>query len=197
MQSAYQLGLRLPAGPGDGMSIWAGLNPPYSTIVIDPPWPYGVGPHKSREGYKGKSLPYSSMTLPEIRALPVAELGTDVRVYLWITNRYLRYGWDILESWGFEVADRTFVWCKKPRCTTPVTTEYILVGKRGKPARLPWHPTTHFHWPLQSAHSQKPAAFMDLVEQWSEPPYLELFARSPRLGWDSWGMGWEGIIRHR
>jgi hypothetical protein len=45
-------------------------------------------------------------------------------------------------------------------------------------------------WP-RGAHSAKPPAFLDLVEQVSPGPYVELFARAPRLGWDSWGKGYE------
>lgn len=40
-------------------------------------------------------------------------------------------------------------------------------------------------------HSVKPALFSDLIESMSPGPYVELFARQPRLGWDSWGWGWE------
>jgi N6-adenosine-specific RNA methylase IME4 len=36
-------------------------------------------------------------------------------------------------------------------------------------------------------HSAKPEAFYDLVESVSPGPYLELFARRQRLGWDTWG----------
>lgn len=36
-------------------------------------------------------------------------------------------------------------------------------------------------------HSEKPDLFMDLVEQMSPGPRLEMFARTPRLGWASWG----------
>lgn len=36
-------------------------------------------------------------------------------------------------------------------------------------------------------HSEKPALFLDLIEQMSPPPRLELFARSQRLGWHTWG----------
>lgn len=36
-------------------------------------------------------------------------------------------------------------------------------------------------------HSAKPELFRDLIEQMSHGPYLELFARSNRLGWDTWG----------
>jgi N6-adenosine-specific RNA methylase IME4 len=43
-----------------------------------------------------------------------------------------------------------------------------------------------FTWP-RGGHSQKPDAFVDLVEQVSPGPYLELFARRQRLGWDTWG----------
>lgn len=34
----------------------------------------------------------------------------------------------------------------------------------------------------------------DLVERVSPGPYVELFARSPRLGWDSWGKGYESAV---
>ena len=37
------------------------------------------------------------------------------------------------------------------------------------------------------AHSAKPDAFIDIVEQVSPGPYLEMFARRQRLGWDTWG----------
>ena len=170
-----------------------GLNPPYSTIVADPPWHYDkVNPDRSDEGVKGGGLAYSSMTLDEIRAMPVGNLGSDVRCFLWVTNRYLRHGWSVLEAWGFEPQDRVLVWCKPPRCTTPVTTEYVLIGKKGKPPRMPWHGTTWFDWPLQPTHSQKPDAFLDLVESWCPGPYVELFCRRPRFGWDAWGYGYEG-----
>lgn len=50
--------------------------------------------------------------------------------------------------------------------------------------------TSWFQWP-RAAHSVKPAASCDLIESVSPGPYVELFARQPRLGWDSWGFGYE------
>lgn len=47
-------------------------------------------------------------------------------------------------------------------------------------------PSSWFEWP-RGRHSEKPEAFIDLVEQVSPGPYLELFARRNRLGWDTWG----------
>lgn len=46
--------------------------------------------------------------------------------------------------------------------------------------------TRWFQWP-RGLHSEKPEAFLDLVEQVSPGPYCELFARRDRLGWDTWG----------
>ncbi len=36
-------------------------------------------------------------------------------------------------------------------------------------------------------HSRKPDEFYDLIEACSPGPYLELFARFRRPGWDQWG----------
>jgi N6-adenosine-specific RNA methylase IME4 len=173
----------------------------YRTIVADPPWQYEkINPDAPRyiddQGRlrssgihrRGAALGYSVMTLDEIRAVPVGDLAeANARLFLWTTNRYLRHAWSVLESWGFDPQNRVLVWCKPPRATTPITTEFILIGKRGKPPRIPWHGTTWFNWPFQPTHSQKPEAFLDLVEQWCPGPYLELFARRNRLGWDTWG----------
>lgn len=60
------------------------------------------------------------------------------------------------------------------------------------PSELEKIDTTWFGWP-RTAHSEKPPAFLDLVERVSPGPYVELFARAPRLGWDSWGFGYEGV----
>lgn len=183
------------------MSTWEGLTPPYSTIVADPPWHYDqINPpnpwmnvrEATRRPYMGGPLTYSSLSLDEIKGLPVGDLTTDGRCFLWATNRYLRYAWDVLEAWGFHPMGRTLVWCKTPRGTMNITTEFVLIGTKGRPPKMPWHNSTWFDWPLTRGHSVKPPGFLDLVESWCPGPYVELFARAPRLGWDSWGLGYEG-----
>lgn len=66
-------------------------------------------------------------------------------------------------------------------------TEHWLFGVRGSfglqtTEALP----TLWLWP-RLPHSQKPDAFYDLVELASPGPYLDMFARRQRLGWDTWG----------
>jgi N6-adenosine-specific RNA methylase IME4 len=47
-------------------------------------------------------------------------------------------------------------------------------------------PSSWYEWP-RGPHSAKPEAFLDIVEQVSPGPYLEMFARRARFGWDYWG----------
>jgi N6-adenosine-specific RNA methylase IME4 len=148
-------------------------------------------------GWAGTSnarLRYSLMSLDEVKALPVAELAApSAHLYLWTVTSVLRHSFDVVEAWGFK-PKQVLVWCKPglgSGARFRQNVEYVIFGTRG--AGLPitrrdvgaWH-----EWP-RAGHSVKPSAFGDLVESVSPGPYVELFARAPRLGWDSWGHGYE------
>lgn len=148
--------------------------------------------------------PYEAMGLDAIKALPVAELAEDnAHLYLWTTNRYLRSVWDVAEAWGFRGVC-ILTWCKPERGflgggAYPSNTEFCLFARRGSLPATSRGPGRWFRWPRRSgtsvvegewgnpSHSSKPEAFLDLVEAVSPGPYLELFARRNRLGWDTWG----------
>ena len=66
------------------------------------------------------------------------------------------------------------------------TTEHALFGVRGRLKCLRRDVPTHFVAP-RGSHSAKPEAFYDIVESMSPGPYLDVFARRLRLGWDCWG----------
>ena len=40
---------------------------------------------------------------------------------------------------------------------------------------------------MKREHSRKPDEFVNLIENCSPGPYLEMFARGNRDGWDMWG----------
>jgi N6-adenosine-specific RNA methylase IME4 len=175
-------------------AMWEGLNPPYRTIVADPPWHYKQGGPTT--GFAPlRPPPYSMMTVQEIAALPAADIAAkDAHLFLWTTNAYLRDAFDIAQTWGFKPS-QTLVWCKPPKGIGPGgafsnTAEFILYCRRGTLPYIGRVDRTWWEW-RRGAHSEKPAAFLDIVEQVSPGPYLELFARAPRLGWDSWGYGYE------
>lgn len=81
-------------------------------------------------------------------------------------------------------------WCKpglgagRFQCNT----EQVVLCRKGSRHGNPFGMTngTWFPWP-RAEHSSKPNAFYDLVERVSPAPYLELFARRKRMGWDCWG----------
>lgn len=187
------------------MGTWDGLNPPYRTIVADPPWPVvsSIGAFGSRRR-NVTPKPYSTMTLDAIEALSVVDLADNPCVLLlWVPPRLNREGVGVAvaKAWGFGVGGE-FIWSKPnigmgavPR----ISHEVLLVCTRGKGA-LDGAPR-NLHSVLTvpqlygtnhgKTHSAKPPTFLDLAESISPGPYVELFARAPRLGWDSWGYGYE------
>lgn len=143
------------------------------------------------------TLPYSTMTMEAISALPVREQVEDsAHLYLWTVNRHLEAAYGVVRAWGFRPA-QLLVWAKPPMGigfggAFTTTTEFVLFARRGSLAHLQrsdssWWPWSRVYENGHIAHSAKPDAFYDLVEQISPGPYLELFARRQRLGWDSWG----------
>jgi N6-adenosine-specific RNA methylase IME4 len=175
--------------------LWsvAGGEMTYRTIVADPPWAYDEGfAYKDGDEFHQQALPYGSMELEEILALPIRALADPkgCALFLWTTNRYLADAFDVLGAWGFRYR-QTIVWHKTN--AQPVggsvapNAEFLLVSRRGPHT---WHGP---RWPSavisapRSEHSRKPEVFLDLVESISPPPYVELFARRNRFGWDTWG----------
>src|SRR5690606_36197426 len=107
---------------------------------------------------------------------------------------YLRPAFDVLDAWGFAYR-QTLVWHKRDvnlvGSVAPNSVEFVLVATRGAPTRLAPLKSALLSTTRKGGHSAKPDAFGDLVEQVSPGPYVELFCRRPRLGWDSWGYGYE------
>jgi N6-adenosine-specific RNA methylase IME4 len=167
----------------------------YRTIVADPPWEVHQGPSHGvaggTSGNRNRTLPYATMSVERIASLEVASLAdTDAHLYLWTINRYVEDTYRVVRCWGFEPST-LLTWCKPLKGLGPggayaLTSEFCLFARRGKGAFESRHPTTWFQWP-RGAHSAKPEAFLDIVERVSPGPYLEMFARRARFGWDYWG----------
>jgi N6-adenosine-specific RNA methylase IME4 len=164
----------------------------YRTIVADPPWEVKQPP-KTFGASGNAPLPYQTLTLPQIAKLPVRELADErAHLYLWVVNRHVRHSHAIAEAWGFRPS-MLLTWCKEPMGQGPgyefaSTTEFVLFARRGK-AEYPPPLRVNRNWWIwkRGPHSAKPEAFLDLVESVSPGPYLEMFARRQRLGWDTYG----------
>lgn len=184
---------------------WAGMQ--YRTIVVDPPWEYGKFNSFSSTGSTpirgaltaaAQPLAYPTMSVAAIMALPVGELAQDAaHLYLWTTQRYLWDAPEVVAAWGFKVSC-VLTWCK-PEMGAALgfafapTSEFVVFGHRGGLKPLVRHPSTWFAASRPyvgrggPTHSAKPEAFLDMVERVSPGPYLEIFARRNRLGWDTCG----------
>jgi N6-adenosine-specific RNA methylase IME4 len=183
--------------------VFAELSPPYAAIVADPPWPFvwngGAGGRRARQTRLG----YTTMSVAEIAALPVGDLAAEAaHLYLWVTRGLFRegHGVAVARAWGFEPVSE-IIW-RKPNYGAGsfprAGHEPLLICRRGG-LRFAGRRDVHSvqDWRQRYAsnggkhHSAKPDGALDLVEATSPGPYLELFSRTPRLGWDAWGWGHE------
>lgn len=178
----------------------------YGVILADPPWRYAnAGTRGAAENH------YSTMSTAELCALPVRDLAApDSLLLLWATWPQLQEAVSVIEAWGFQYVTgfpwvkvhgepRTNLWGEiqiRPRygvgfwirgCSEP-----LLIGRRGSVSP----PDRDFMGLISEnyAHSRKP----DNVYEYAEAmpgPYLEMFARRPRVGWDQFGNEIAGSIQ--
>ena len=113
----------------------------------------------------------------------------DAHLWLWGVNGMMEEAYSVVRAWGFSPVT-LLTWCKRrPGVGYYLrnNTEHCIFATRGAPM-VPEEKViaSWFVWP-RAEHSKKPDAFYDLVEQVSPGPYLEMFARRARFGWDYWG----------
>ena len=179
----------------------------YGVILADPAWRY------ANTGVNGSAAAEyeSTMSLDEIKALPVASLAADIAVLLlWTTWPFLESAYAVARAWGFDDYVTGFPWIKidceptadlfgetylRPQWGTGWwvrgCSEPVLIFRRGgaSPPRLNVVGLLSENF----GHSRKPEnlhAYAELLPG----PYLELFARRLRPGWDVWGNEVDGSI---
>jgi N6-adenosine-specific RNA methylase IME4 len=170
----------------------------YRTILADPPWQFQNRTGKMAPEHRRLNR-YSTLSLDEIAAMPVATLTTEpAHLYLWVPNALLPEGLRVMREWGFEYKTN-LVWHKIRKDGGPDgrgvgfyfrnTTELVLFGVRGKNARTlaAGRRQVNIIKSQKREHSRKPDELYDLIEACSPGEYLELFARGGRQGWTSWG----------
>ena len=167
----------------------------YGVVLADPPWQFAT---YSRKG-KGRSAEahYDCMTLGDIKALPVGEWAApDCALFLWATNPSLPQALEVIASWGFTYKTVGFTWVKTTKdgagfpigCGywTRANPEQCLLATRGRPQRL-LRSVRQLILARRRLHSQKPDETRERIEALVPGPYLELFARERRPGWDCCG----------
>ena len=174
----------------------------YTTIYADPPWQFSnrtgkIAPENKKNGR------YGTMSLQDIMDMPIADISAeDAHLYLWIPNALLPEGLEVLKAWGFTYKTN-LIWEKVRKDGQPDgrgvgfyyrnVTEMLLFGVRTRKKNetfrtlQPGRSQVNLIRTMKREHSRKPDEFATLIEECSPGPYLELFARGERDGWDMWG----------
>lgn len=184
-----------------------GLTGEFSTILADPPWRFSNRTGKMAPEHK-RLTRYDTMGIEEICALPVAKhAATPGHLYLWVPNALLPWGLQVMDAWGFEYKTN-IVWFKIRKDGGPDgrgvgfyfrnVTELLLFGIRGRMRTLKAGRTqVNLVATRKEEHSRKPVEVHELIEACSPGPYLELFARERRGGWQQWGDEVDSYMRSR
>ena len=170
----------------------------FPTIMADPPWRFQNSTGKVAPEHKRLNR-YGTMTLDDIKALPVPRVAADTaHLYLWVPNALLPEGLAVMAAWGF-CYKANVVWHKIRKDGGSDgrgvgfyfrnVTEILLFGVIGRNARTLASGRTQVNMmqTRKREHSRKPDEQYDLIESCSPGPYLEMFGRGVRNGWTSWG----------
>jgi N6-adenosine-specific RNA methylase IME4 len=180
----------------------------YRVIYADPPWRFATYSDKG----KGRSAEahYDCLSLQDIKSFPVAAwAAADAVLLLWATDPLLPRALEVIEAWGFAYKTVGFYWVKLNKSVegrlsrewpllaerdfftglgfwTRANPEPCLLATRGQPRRRAGDVAKLLIAPRRE-HSRKPDETYARIERLLPGPYLELFARQSRPGWDGVG----------
>ena len=158
----------------------------YPVIFADPAWEYDFSRSDSRQ-IDNHYLPTSLEDMKRLK-IPAAK---DCVLFVCATNPKLKEALELIEAWQFEYKTNA-TWVKDKigmGYYFRQKHELLLLATRGK-LQLPdesIRPESTLFAP-RTEHSKKPDLFYEIIEL-MYPKYkkIELFARTQREGWDSWG----------
>ena len=164
---------------------------PARVLLADPPWRYSDSlPGKGR----GAAKIYPCLATPEIARFPLPPLAKDAWLFLWRVHTHQVDAEFVMKAWGFDYCGE-LVWSKRTKTgkqhfgmgrVLRNSHEICLIGRRGKPKPNGMSQRSVFEAPVRE-HSEKPQKQYEIIETFSDGPYVELFARRARAGWVSFG----------
>jgi len=171
------------------------INKKYNVIYADPPWTFKTFSDKGKD--RSPENHYNVMSLQDICNLPVNNIANDDSVLLmWVVDPLLDKAFKVIEAWGFKYKTVGFTWAKTNKKSMGFFTglgywtrgnpEMCLLATKGKPKRIS-KSVPQLVVEQRREHSRKPDIMYNHIENLLEGPYIELFARTQRSGWDSWG----------
>lgn len=178
----------------------------YGAILADPPWAYIM---RSEKGHaKSPESHYATMTLDDIKALPVGHLaGPGCYLFLWSTWPHLDSAFEVLRAWDF-IYVTGGSWTKRTRhgkvafgtgYVLRSATEPYIIGRIARPERKSRSERNLIEAAeiaelpdgidsQRREHSRKPPEMRQMIERLvPKACCVELFAREAWPGHEVWG----------
>lgn len=194
----------------------SGARSNYDVLYADPPWRYGMRKwgKDTVMGSRGENkwCNYDTMTMDDMKALPVNELGASTSLmFMWATFPCMPEALTLMAAWGYQYKTVAFVWVKTAIGAQPdqmvmvaqdalqlfwgmgkytrANAEVVLLGTKGENTKLiARHDVHSVIFAPVGGHSEKPHEARRRIEQLcGDVRRLELFARDRVPGWQAWG----------
>lgn len=173
-------------------------------LLIDPPWSFANYSAAGEE--KNAKAHYDCIDMRILKRLPIGLIAApDAAVFLWGTSPLLDQQIDCLKGWGCRYVGFD-VWGKGTKSSTgepgdatwsPAfgtgyvrrgAAEILLIGAFGEPEwLLSCRSLRNAFYDATREHSRKPDSQYERTEQSVPGPYCEIFSRTNRAGWISFG----------
>jgi N6-adenosine-specific RNA methylase IME4 len=159
----------------------------YDVIVIDPPWEMEKIEREVAPEQIG--FDYPTMTIEEIMQYNLPN-EKDCHVFMWITQKHHKHGWDIFEKWGVRFICE-FVWHKnggfQPFNLPQFNHEYVMYGRIGNPVFTELKSFFTCFQADRTGHSKKPEEFYNVLRRVTSGKRIDIFNRRKIEGFDVWG----------
>ena len=182
-------------------------NRQYDILYADPPWYYNGKLQFDKSGtaernrdwskrifISSASFKYPTVPTDELKKLPVQQIAKDDSLlFLWTTNPHLAQAIELGIAWGFEYKTVAFVWNKMKHNPGHYTLSYYelcLLFKRGRiPTPRGARNVKQLIEIPRKNHSEKPVEIaQSIMRMFPHQSRIELFARTKKEGFDSWGL---------
>ena len=182
-------------------------NSRFSILYADPPWHYNGKLQFDKSGtleannewrkdvfVSAASFKYPTIKTAELKKLNVDSIAEDDSLlFLWTTNPHLGQAIELGSAWGFEYKTVAFVWNKMMHNPGQYTLSYCELCLLFKKGRIPKPRGARNIKQLvnspRTKHSEKPSEVAERIEKmFPAQRKIELFARSKKDGWESWGL---------
>lgn len=168
----------------------------YPVILADPPWEFRTWGRNTGPNGRTAEKHYRTMSTSDLCKFAIPATA-NCALFLWAVWPALPDALDLIRAWGFEYKTIAWVWTKLNPSSigfhyglgyyTRANSEPCLLAVRGRMAVAKKDVQALIVSPIQE-HSRKPDDQYRKIERlYPTGPYLELFARRKRPGWDVWG----------